>query len=47
MKEMCALVHKRLYYFDVSIVCHFSEDGHVSGRNMYEVYYVYNIFSYT
>ena len=30
-----------------SFVMHLPEDGHMSGQNMYEVYYVYNILSYT
>jgi hypothetical protein len=31
----------------VFFVTHLAEDGLMSGRNMYEVYSVYNIFSYT
>jgi hypothetical protein len=37
-----------MYHLDVSIfVTHHREDGHMIGRNMQELYYVYNIFSYT
>ena len=31
----------------VFFVMHFPENGHMSGRNMYEVYSVYNTLSYT
>jgi hypothetical protein len=31
----------------VFFVMHLPEDGHMSGRNMYEVYGVYNMLSYT
>jgi hypothetical protein len=30
-----------------SLVTHLPEDGHMSSRTLYEVYCVYNIFSYT
>jgi hypothetical protein len=31
----------------LSFVMHLPEDGHMDGRNTYEVYNMYNIFSYT